>query len=156
MGDGVLLRGELWQPAGRGRWPGLLMRQPYGHRLASTVVYAHPSWYAQQGYLVFVQDVRGCGESEGEFQGFSQEISDGSSSLLALRSHPLCNGRVGSYGFSYQGLTQLLGNPADAMAPAMTGWNQRLHLASEGGCPFLCKQFGLGPPVSSRTMQAFK
>ena len=59
------------------------MRQPYGHRLASTVVYAHPSWYAQQGYLVFVQDVRGCGESEGEFQGFSQEISDGSSSLLA-------------------------------------------------------------------------
>ena len=144
MGDGVLLRGELWQPAGRGRWPGLLMRQPYGHRLASTVVYAHPSWYAQQGYLVFVQDVRGCGESEGEFQGFSQEISDGSSSLLALRSHPLCNGRVGSYGFSYQGLTQLLGNPADAMAPAMTGWNQRLHLASEGGAHFYANNLAWG------------
>lgn len=135
--DGVVLRGSLWTPAGPGPWPALLMRQPYGHRIASTVVYAHPAWYAGQGYAVFVQDVRGCGDSDGTFGGFAQEAADGSDTLAFVRSHHACNGRVGSYGFSYQGLTQLLaddGDPgADAMAPAMAGLDERLHWASEGG-----------------------
>jgi hypothetical protein len=113
------------------------MRQPYGHRLASTVVYAHPAWYAGHGYAVFVQDVRGCGESGGTFGGFAQEAADGSDSLAFVRSHAVCNGRVGSYGFSYQGLTQMLADDDDpgpeAMAPAMTGLDERLHWASEGG-----------------------
>lgn len=144
MRDGCLLKGELWQPGGVGPWPALIMRQPYGHRLASTVVYAHPSWYAQQGYLVFIQDVRGCAESEGDFQGFSQEVNDGADSISALRAHRLCNGRVGSYGFSYQGLTQLLGDPADALAPAMTGWDERLHMATEGGAHLWANNVGWG------------
>ena len=55
--DGVELSGLLWTPNGPGPFPALLMRQPYGARIASTVVYAHPSWYAQQGYLVLVLDV---------------------------------------------------------------------------------------------------
>ena len=29
--------------------PILLMRQPYGREIASTVVYAHPRWYAVAG-----------------------------------------------------------------------------------------------------------
>jgi putative CocE/NonD family hydrolase len=135
--DGVVLRGTLWTPAGRGPWPALLMRQPYGHRIASSVVYAHPAWYADQGYAVFVQDVRGCGDSDGAFRGFAQESADGSDSLAFVRNHAACNGRVGSYGFSYQGLTQLLGDDddpgADALAPAMAGLDERLHWASEGG-----------------------
>ena len=36
----------------------LLMWQPYGRAIASTVVYAHPSWYAAHGYIVVIQDVR--------------------------------------------------------------------------------------------------
>ena len=57
----------------QGQWPALLMRQPYGKQIASTVTYAHPSWWASQGYLVVIQDVRGQGSSEGEFSGFEQE-----------------------------------------------------------------------------------
>ena len=101
------------------------MRQPYGRAIASTVTYAHPSWYAAHGFLVVVQDVRGRGESEGNFQGFVQEASDGADTVRWVRQLPSCNGRVGTYGFSYQGLSQLLNDAADGegwpdcLAPAM-------------------------------------
>jgi putative CocE/NonD family hydrolase len=119
------------------------MRQPYGSALASTVTYAHPRWYGEQGFLVVVQDVRGRGDSEGTFEGFAREAADGAETVRWLRRLPECNGRVGTYGFSYQGLTQLLnagsssdadGDPfPDALAPAMCGLDERLDWASEGG-----------------------
>lgn len=61
--DGVRLDADVYRPDGEGPFPALLMRQPYGRRIASTVTYAHPSWYAEQGYLVVIQDVRGRGSS---------------------------------------------------------------------------------------------
>ena len=135
--DGCELRHRLWLPDGDGPWPVLLMRQPYGRAIASTVTYAHPSWYASQGFAVLVQDVRGRGDSDGSFGGFAQEARDGSNTLRWLLLQPWCNGRVGTYGFSYQGLSQLLwadDEPLpDAMAPAMAGLDERLHWASEGG-----------------------
>jgi putative CocE/NonD family hydrolase len=85
-----------------------------------------------------VQDVRGRGDSEGVFRGFRQEAADGSCTLAWLRAQSWCNGRVGSYGFSYQGLTQLLlageQELPDALAPAMAGLDERRHWAGEGGC----------------------
>ena len=69
--DGTLLKSRIWSPQGNGQWPVLLMRQPYGREIASTITYAHPSWWASKGYLVVVQDVRGQGGSEGVFSGFS-------------------------------------------------------------------------------------
>ena len=114
------------------------MRQPYGRAIASTVTYAHPHWYASHGFAVLVQDVRGRGASGGSFRGFAQEALDSSASLRWLRAQAWCNGRVGSYGFSYQGLTQLLSDDAtvlpDALAPAMAGLDERRHWAAEGGC----------------------
>jgi len=59
--DGLQLCCRIWLPAGEGPWPVLLMRQPYGRAIASTVTYAHPSWYAGHGFAVVVQDVRGRG-----------------------------------------------------------------------------------------------
>ncbi len=140
--DGVRLAARLWRPEGSGPWPALLMRQPYGSALASTVTYAHPRWYAERGFLVVVQDVRGRGESEGTFGGFAQEAADGADAVRWVRRLPDCNGRVGTYGFSYQGLTQVLNAGderaaetcfPDALAPAMCGLDERLDWASEGG-----------------------
>ena len=136
--DGTPLAGRLWRPEGHGPWPALLMRQPYGRAIASTITLAHPSWYAGHGYAVLVQDVRGRGDSGGVFGGFAQEAADGAATLAWMRRQPWCNGRIGSYGFSYQGLTQLLSDdPAhlpDALAPVMAGLDERRHWASEGGC----------------------
>ena len=84
-----------------------------------------------------VQDVRGQGDSEGHFNGFLQEASDTSQTHAWVRELPECNGRLGTYGFSYQGLTQLLAEPGtpppDCLAPAMAGVDERNHWSCEGG-----------------------
>jgi len=150
--DGTRLATRIWSPPGEGPWPVLLMRQPYGRAIASTVTYAHPSWYASHGFLVAVQDVRGRGDSEGRFCGFASEAADGAAAVLWARNLPGSNGRLGTYGFSYQGLTQLLNSGGsgachttddplpDCLVPAMAGLDERRHWAAEGGAHW----WGLG------------
>jgi len=151
LSDGVALVSDHYYPSaevyGEGPLPTLLMRQPYGRDIASTVVYAHPVWFARHGYHVVIQDVRGRGGSEGEFYPFRHEAQDGAETIAWLMKHPACNGRIGMYGFSYQGSTQLLAaaeNPEGlvCMAPQMTaadlhhGWfyhQGALRLASTLG-----------------------
>jgi putative CocE/NonD family hydrolase len=112
LSDGVRLVSDHYYPDakqhGAGPWPTLLMRQPYGRNIASTVVYAHPVWFARHGYHVVIQDVRGRGDSDGVFYAFRDEGRDGAETIAWLREHAACNGRIGMYGFSYQGATQLL------------------------------------------------
>ncbi|MFT4111709.1 CocE/NonD family hydrolase [Silvibacterium sp.] len=151
MADGVVLASDHYYPDqskwGVGPHPTLLMRQPYGRDIASTVVYAHPVWFARHGYNVVIQDVRGRGDSGGEFYPFRHERTDGAETIRWLRTRPESNGRVGMYGFSYQGLTQLLAAAEQpeglfAIAPGMAacdlyrGWfyhNGALRLASSLG-----------------------
>ncbi len=108
LSDGTVLVSDHYYPNGPGPWPTLFMRQPYGRDIASTVVYAHPVWFARHGYHVVIQDVRGRGGSTGEFYPFRNEGRDGAESIAWLLKHAACNGRIGMYGFSYQGATQLL------------------------------------------------
>jgi putative CocE/NonD family hydrolase len=149
MPDGVVLYADhYYPPESEARsHPTLLMRQPYGRDIASTVVYAHPTWFARQGYNVVIQDVRGRGDSEGEFYPFRHEGRDGAVTIEFVRNRPESNGRVGMYGFSYQGMTQLLAAAEEpkglqCIAPAMTahdlyrGWfycNGAMRLASTLG-----------------------
>lgn len=140
--DGVRLDADLYRPVGLGPFPVLLMRQPYGRKIASTVVYAHPSWYAAHGYIVVIQDVRGAGTSEGTFKLFEHERADGADALVWAAALDGSNGRVGMYGFSYQAATQLLalagaldsdGVKPAALCPAMMGWDVFSDWAYEGG-----------------------
>jgi uncharacterized protein len=125
MSDGVELVSDHYCPQRPGRNPTLLMRQPYGREIASTVVYAHPVWFARRGYNVVIQDVRGRGDSEGEFYPFRNEGRDGAETIAWLRTRAESNGRIGMYGFSYQGMTQLLAAAEQpeglvCIAPGMT------------------------------------
>ncbi|SNT38895.1 hypothetical protein SAMN05421770_11088 [Granulicella rosea] len=133
LSDGVALVSDHYYPPGDGPHPTILMRQPYGRDIASTVVYAHPIWFASHGYNVVIQDVRGRGDSEGEFYPFRTEGRDGAETIAWLRTRPESNGKVGMYGFSYQGLTQLLAaaerprgllciSPAMAACDLYRGW----------------------------------
>jgi len=151
MSDGVELVSDHYYPPPGGPQtepqPTLLMRQPYGRDIASTVAYAHPVWFARHGYNVVIQDVRGRGDSGGDFYPFRHEGRDGAETIAWLRARPESTGRVGMYGFSYQGITQLLAAAQEpeglqCIAPGMTacdlyhGWfynNGALRLASSLG-----------------------
>ncbi|MGC2402956.1 MAG: CocE/NonD family hydrolase, partial [Acidobacteriaceae bacterium] len=50
MSDGVVLVSDHYYPPKPGPHPTILMRHPYGRDIASTVVYAHPVWFASHGY----------------------------------------------------------------------------------------------------------
>lgn len=144
--DGVRLDADVYTPEGQGPFPVLLMRQPYGRAIASTIVYAHPLWYAKQGYIVVIQDVRGRGTSEGQFDLFAHEVSDGEETVRWASQLPGSDGQVGMYGFSYQGMTQLQAAQAQppalkTLAPAMTGYHLYEDWATENGA--FCFQLGL-------------
>ncbi|PSN15065.1 S15 family X-Pro dipeptidyl-peptidase [filamentous cyanobacterium CCT1] len=143
----IHLDADLYYPVGEGPFPVLLMRQPYGRAIASTVVYAHPTWYASHGYIVVIQDVRGRGTSGGEFDLFRHEADDGYATVQWAAALPQSSGAVGMYGFSYQGMTQLYAAaqkpPAlKAIAPAMVGYDLYADWAYENGA--LPLQIGLG------------
>jgi uncharacterized protein len=145
--DGVRLDADVYYPDVEATLPVLLMRQPYGRAIASTVVYAHPAWYAAQGYIVVIQDVRGCGSSTGEFRLFEHEIADGAAAVEWAANLPGSNGCVGMYGFSYQGMTQLYAavespTALKTICPAMVGYDLYADWAYEGGA--FCLQGNLG------------
>ncbi len=158
--DGTLLKSRIWLPHGNGPWPALLMRQPYKREIASTVTYAHPSWWASNGYLVVIQDVRGQGGSEGGFSGFNKEASDTSQTHDWVRSLTECNGLLGTFGFSYQGFTQLVAEkgspPPDCMIPAMMGLSENEHWSCEGGAYWWHLGIGWGLQLAAQKMQREK
>ena len=143
MRDGVTLYADVYTPDGEGPFPVLLMRTPYNKIAAQDSVYAHPLWYARHGYIVAVQDVRGRWSSEGEWYPFAHEAEDGFDTVEWAARLPQSTGRVGMYGLSYVGATQMLASVAapphlTCIAPGMTaseyydGWTYRggaLHLA---------------------------
>jgi predicted acyl esterase len=43
LDDGVSLVADIWRPVGPRRHPVMLMRQPYGRAIASTLTLVHPA-----------------------------------------------------------------------------------------------------------------
>ena len=146
MADGAVLVADAWHLAEGGPWPVLLQRLPYGRSVASTPVLPHPTWFARRGYAVVVQDCRGRGDSTGTFAPFVHEAADGAASIEWAARLPFSDGRVATYGFSYQGLAQLYAaatRPSSlrAIAPMMCCPDPYEGWTYEGGLlrwPFVC------------------
>lgn len=125
--DGVTLYANIYRPAEVGSYPVLLTRLPYNKNLPDfSHRYIDPIRMAMNGFIVIIQDVRGRFASEGEFVPFLQEFEDGYDTVEWAAKLPYANGKVGMFGLSYYGFTQLyaaLERPPSlkAIFPAMTG-----------------------------------
>jgi putative CocE/NonD family hydrolase len=110
MRDGVCLAADVYRPVLNGTvvetpLPVLLERTPY-----DKVTLARDSgcgrYFAERGYVVAVQDVRGRFRSEGVFRFLLGEGQDGYDTVEWLAAQPWCDGQVGTYGTSYMGWVQ--------------------------------------------------
>ena len=154
--DGVRLDADIYRPNTKEDLPILLMRQPYGRAIASTVVYAHPHWYAERGYIVIVQDVRGRGTSQGKFDLFASEVDDGLDTINWVSQLANSTGEIGMYGFSYQGMTQLYAAASQpkalkAIAPAMVAYDLYTDWAYENGAFCLYANLGWAIQLAAET-----
>ncbi|WP_067901955.1 CocE/NonD family hydrolase [Nocardia vaccinii] len=107
MRDGVVLRADVFRPAGEGPWPVALTRSPYNKRTPSIAGALIDVMRAvQRGYIVVLQDVRGRFESDGEWLPWAHERTDGYDTVEWAASIPGSNGQVVMFGGSYLGHTQ--------------------------------------------------
>ena len=112
MRDGVRLSTNIYRPDSDGEFPVLLMRTPYGNGGKEN---RDAHFFAQRGYAVVIQDTRGISESEGIFDAFQSEATDGYDTQQWVGEQSWSNGRIGTYGGSYVGFTQWI--PAIHQSP---------------------------------------
>jgi putative CocE/NonD family hydrolase len=115
MRDGVTLRADIYRPKADGKFPVLLVRTPYDKTSETNFGLKG----AARGYVVIAQDVRGRFTSDGQFYTFKNESLDGFDTVEWAAALPYSNGKVGMYGGSYVGATQLLA--AIAKPPHLAG-----------------------------------
>ena len=109
MRDGIRLSADIYRPAvsKRGeRFSAILLRTPYNKNIEAAVELGR--WYARHGYILVYMDVRGRGDSDGEFVPYRSEGRDGYDSIEWCASQPWCDGKVGTLGSSYPGSIQWL------------------------------------------------
>ena len=105
MRDGIKLSTDLFFPDNSdGKIPVILMRTP----INKTSLGYMPYYFASQGYVVAVQDVRGRFASEGKWEPFINEGEDGFDSIEWLAKQEWSNGKVGMVGGSYMAHAQFL------------------------------------------------
>ncbi len=115
MRDSVKLATDIYFPARggvavAGKFPVLVSRTPYGKNPARVTPITNAaaekelnaaSYFAKNGYVVMIQDVRGRFDSEGKFYFAINEGRDGYDTVEWAASQPWANGKVGTYGASY-------------------------------------------------------
>lgn len=102
MPDGIRLFCDHYAPECDDNLPTILIRTPYGRSTISVFVRC----FAERGYHVIVQDVRGRFDSEGEYDPFINEAADGKATLAWLSERKWFNGALGTWGLSYLGYVQ--------------------------------------------------
>ena len=108
MRDGIRLAANIYYPTRYAPpFPTVLVRTPYdknnfGENRSDQL------FFLRRGYAVAAQDMRGKFHSEGEFTPFRGDSEDGSDTVDWLARQPWSNGRVGTFGCSSQGDTQMM------------------------------------------------
>ena len=106
MRDNVELNATLYLPktsnGAASRTPAVFILTPY----ISDTYHARGAYFASHGYAFALVDVRGRGNSGGEFEPFANEPRDGQDVVEWLAKQTFCDGKVAMWGGSYAGFDQ--------------------------------------------------
>lgn len=103
MRDGVILRAHVFRPDTPGPYPVLVLRTPYGKGNQADA-------YVKAGYIVVLQDARGRHASDGQHESFyhadTHDGTDGYDTVEWAAKLRDANGKVGTFGISYDAFLQ--------------------------------------------------
>lgn len=102
MPDGVTLLANHYLPRDEYLCPTILIRTPYGRANWSYL----GELFAERGFQVLLQSVRGTDGSAGAFDPFRQERVDGLATVAWIKEQEWFNGSLATYGPSYLGHAQ--------------------------------------------------
>lgn len=119
MRDGVRLSANIYIPDGKGPFPVILRRTPYGSGDSSN---ADGLFFARHGYVFISQNTRGRYGSEGIFDAFRYEKDDGEDTHRWISAQSWFNGKLGTQGGSYVGFTQWMPAPTSKDLRAIFSW----------------------------------
>ncbi len=109
MRDSTVLYSDLYLPEKEGKYPVIIIRYPYDKSDIKRQWHIYdPAIYIERGYGVMVQDVRGTGESEGDFFPWVSDGKDGYDTVEWTASQKWCDGNVGMMGLSFFGFSQMV------------------------------------------------
>ena len=103
--DGRTLSADLTLPAELPA-PAVVLRTPYGK--SGEPQSKRGAVYARAGYVLVAVDVRGRGDSDGEFQPYRHDGPDGYDVIEWVAAQDWCTGDVATQGGSYLGRIQFL------------------------------------------------
>ncbi len=114
MRDGVELSTDIYLPSTDARHlPCILLRSPAGRNASHWKPFAA---MAQAGYAIAIQDTRSALDQEGKTIPFMTDgwgkLQDGYDTIEWLAASPYTNGKIGTWGSSALGITQLLLAPS--------------------------------------------
>lgn len=104
MRDKVELNATLFVPKqlGQQKLPVIFTLTPY----ISDTYYPRGAYFASHGYVFACVDVRGRGNSGGDFEPFKNDDRDGHDIVEWFAQQPFCDGKVTMWGGSYAGFDQ--------------------------------------------------
>jgi putative CocE/NonD family hydrolase len=103
MRDGTKLNATLYRPTGeKNKLPAVVTITPY----IADSYHERGMYFARHGYVFASVDVRGRGNSQGDFEPFVHDPHDGHDVVEWLAHQPWCTGQVATWGGSYAGFNQ--------------------------------------------------
>ena len=142
MRDGINLVGDIYFPDSPPPYSTIVFRTPYGRQ--DQRFRENASFFSSNGYVFLNFDVRGRGDSDGEFIPYFNEGKDGYDMIEWVAGQEWSNGMVGSYGASYSARIQWLTaierpphlktmisivSPSDPFVESPTGVQDPMHLS---------------------------
>jgi len=114
MRDGTALMADVHRPDAGGRFPALIAASPYPRQIQDLgapmgfIEAGATDFWVPRGYVHVIANLRGTGDSEGEYGFFdAQERLDMYDLVEWAAAQPWCDGNVGMIGISYFAMTQL-------------------------------------------------
>lgn len=107
MRDGLNLAAEIYRPDAPGKFPTLMVLRYF----RSGQQNQRGDFFASRGYVVALVDCRGRYDSEGTWVPYVNGPNDGYDAQQWLGSRPWSNGKIGTFGLSYNAFTSYMAAP---------------------------------------------